>query len=261
MIPEYELISINREVAFKGEIGRQRKKFYEQYSRFKKAEIDLLVSQMKRDIETRGEKVSCSPGCTHCCLVYVFTTLQEADTITGYLYEYPHAFDRFLTAYPGWEDAIAPILFNIDRLESIQEKVLFGRETMEERQLFYSDLTSFADLSNPCPFLHDNACIIYPVRPYSCACVLSSSPQEWCNRKNPDRQKPSIYKNHPDRASEMPYMGLTTGIIFGCLPHMVYRIMVYGYAFLSSFPGLEALKNRAATDPEICTVLQNMKVL
>jgi hypothetical protein len=152
-------------------------------------------------------------------------------------------------------------LFNIDRLETIQEKVLFGRETMDERQTFYADLTVYADINNPCPFLHDNACIVYPVRPYSCACVLSSSPQEWCNRKNPGRQKPSIYKSHPDRASEMPYLGLTTGIIFGCLPHLVYRIMVYGYAFLSSFQGLENLKARAAGDPEIRIALQKLNAL
>jgi hypothetical protein len=261
LIPKYDFPSINREVAFEGEVGRQRKDFYTRYSRFKQVEIDRLVSQMKRDIGTRGESVSCSPGCFHCCLLYVFTTLQEADTITCFLYEHQDAFEHFLTMYPRWEAAITPIVHNIDRLEAIQEKILFGQETMEERQVFYSDLTVFADLNNPCPFLYDGVCTIYPVRPYSCACVLSSSPQEWCDRNNPNRQKPSIYKSHPDRASEMPYMGLATGIIFGCLPNMVYRIMVYGYSFLSSFQGLEGLKTRAAADPEIRTILHKRNIL
>jgi Fe-S-cluster containining protein len=155
-----------------------------------------------------------------------------------------------------WEESVTPIAANIERLESIQEKVLFGRETLEEKQLFYSDLSEYASLQIPCPFLRDGACAIYPVRPYSCACILSTSPRTWCDRNNLDRQKKTIYRKNPNRGVDPRYMGLAESIIFGCLPSLVYQILNDGYNFISSFQGLEGLKEEAADDPQVQNILR-----
>ena len=254
-------IIINKAVAFNGAVGKQRKAFCERYTGYKQYDISRLVGEIRNEIEAKGESVTCGRGCSHCCKLYVFATLQEAEAIVYYLYHHPETLQQFLSSYTEWEETIAPIADNIERLENIEEKVLIGTETDEERQNFYDDLTTYASLLAPCPFLRDDACTIYSVRPYSCACLLSTSPREWCDRTNPARQKTSIYRKHPSRMSEMPYLGLTNSIIFGCLPQLVYRILAEGYAFLSGYPGLEGLKREAAADPEVRAVLRRFKVI
>ncbi len=259
--PQLDPIAVNRAVAYAGEVGQQRGAFCESYTRYKQGEMARLVAQLKSDIEAKGKTISCGRGCTHCCKVYVFATLQEADAIAYYLYTHDDALRHFLKSYADWKARINPIAQNLERLEKLQEKILFGRESVKEREVFYADLSVYAGLNTPCPFLEDGACTIYEVRPYTCACVVSSSPPEWCDRNNPYRGKTSIYKAQPNRFAEPPYLGLTSSIIFACLPELVHHILAYGYAFLSSFEGLEKLKPRAAADPEVRAVLRDMGAL
>jgi Fe-S-cluster containining protein len=252
-----DLLALNQAVAYLGEVGRQREAFCVDYTTFKKAMLAGLEAGLQQDVAAKGETISCGKGCAHCCEVYVFTTLQEGETIVHYLYQHEEAHTHFIAAYRTWRERVRRFERIYRRIEHIQEKVIFGRDTPEERQLFNHDLTFYADQGLPCPFLHNSACTIYEVRPYVCAGVVSSSPREWCHPGHPCHQQTALYKVDVKIENDMPYfIRPQSSITFGSLPELVYNLMEKGYALLSTVQGLEGIREEVNQDPEVRIALK-----
>jgi Fe-S-cluster containining protein len=163
------VIRVNQAVAYKGEIGRKREAFCRDYAVFKKGAIAQLETDLRQEVAAKGQAISCARGCTHCCSVYVFADLQECECIVHHLYHHPETLQHFLASYHDWQERISRFERTFRRIEKVQEKILFGQATGEERRIFDADLNFYANQVIPCPFLVKNACSIYEIRPHVCA--------------------------------------------------------------------------------------------
>ncbi len=137
--------------------------------------------------------------------------------------------------------------------------MLLGSANEEDRRVFRDSLAEYADARNICPFLKDGACVIYEVRPYVCAGVVSASEPEMCAPGQRRNSPGLLYKADFLPQNDDPYfMPTACGVNFGCMPELVHQILAYGYAFLSTIGGLENMKRLAAEDPEVQRTLEMM---
>jgi Fe-S-cluster containining protein len=140
----------------------------------------LFEGFQKEVIEHSGYRMSCSKGCTRCCLHWVEDV---------YSFEAEIAADHVRTNLPQRVDTIVGQfrrdIAEMERLDVIVAEKLKGlpveegRDTIDPVDLL---LASFYQLRRPCAFLTDGGeCSIYPVRPLSCRIYVSFSDPIYCD--------------------------------------------------------------------------------
>ncbi|MBI9075006.1 MAG: YkgJ family cysteine cluster protein [Desulfatibacillum sp.] len=102
--------------------------------------------------------VVCEKGCASCCTTHVTMTTLEGQAILDYLFK---AGDKPVPQNQGLGELFRPAITTNGLARCCMER----REPPVEQK---------PDHFNPCPFLEDNACTIYPVRPLGCRVMLSS---------------------------------------------------------------------------------------
>ena len=103
----------------------------------------------------------CSKGCSTCCTQNVSLTTLEARRIAHFLVE-NNTVDKISNKLDSSSGVKGP---HQSTNQYVQE-ILTGKAGEEEP----------VDLSRSCPFLEDNICSIYAVRPFSCRCFSSNVP-------------------------------------------------------------------------------------
>jgi hypothetical protein len=256
-LPPLQPYQVNRAIAYLGRLGRAREQFCQRYTRFKQAGLAEASRGLREEIESKGERVTCGRGCAHCCYVYVFATLQEAECIVHYLYEHQDALTHFRASFQEWKKGLRPIAASLPRLDALQGKTLRGEATAAEKEEFDTELTRYAARHVDCPFLRDDACTVYEVRPFVCAGVVSASPSAWCARDNPHAGEAKLYKTEFNLEIDLPYfLKSTNKVLYGCMPEMVHELLEGGYLFLSRIEGMDGVRAQVARDPEISATLK-----
>jgi hypothetical protein len=251
--PNY--ITFNRTVAYQGAVGRKREAFCIDYLRVKKIKIAEMGDKLNQKVAQSNESISCSKGCVYCCNLFVEATLQECECIVYYLYQHEEVLGHFLRAFDGWRERIVRIERCYRKLDYLGEKITAGLATEEEKRVYYEECCTYARADIPCPFLAEGSCLIYQVRPYVCAGLIATTPQEWCNLSHPRNNQVHNFNIRLELVTDMPYfVKPKSNYIFSSMPPLVYRILADGYNALSSVPGLEKLKEAALSDPEVQTV-------
>ena len=106
------------------------------------------------------EKNVCKKGCAACCTQNVLITAVEGDLI-----------HRYIREHGKMEDFAARL-----QKKGITTKVLLTTNGFAASCLQGDDVEPVAyGNSDPCPFLEDNCCTIYEVRPFSCRCFISNT--------------------------------------------------------------------------------------
>lgn len=117
--------------------------------------VGQLIQSFAKRAQLENNSVVCAKGCKWCCYQPVYLTTQEALLINEYLLQ---TFDSS----------------KINSLQSkAQKKLKITKDLSEEKKQI---------INHPCPFLFENACSIYPVRPMACRIYLSSNVDS-CKRK------------------------------------------------------------------------------
>ena len=232
-------VTLNRKAAYAGETGRRRRQFCIDYTAYKKTGLAQAETMLKERAAAEGATLSCKKGCSYCCRVYVFATLQEAECISHYLYEHEDALNRFLEAYRGWRRGLGLFERKLARLGQALARSLAGELSGGEQARFQADIIEYAMRKVPCPFLAENACSIYEVRPFVCAAVAASTPPDWCSVDSESVGRAKHFKLEFNLENEMPYfMPTRSPIVFGCMPELVHNILSGGYCFLADVAGL-----------------------
>jgi len=259
--PDYFMM--NKEIAYKGRIGRQRRDFCISFIEHKKERIKDLTGLQLETAATQGKRISCQKGCDLCCSMYVEATLQECEAIVYYLYQSERVLESFLRTYPQWRERIRK---NGDLFKSCgrfwKEEVTpeTARELMpairEENERYMRQ-------NIPCPFLDNHLCSIYEVRPYMCVALIAVSPPEWCNPQNPN--EPVTWKAIPTeimKDDSFYYRNLGRFVVT-IMPLVVYEILKNGVSYFSrgDFPGFENLDYEFWGDPEVVPILRRYGVL
>ncbi|MCS7314104.1 MAG: YkgJ family cysteine cluster protein [Bryobacterales bacterium] len=139
---------------------------------------DAYLSAVLAQAEELGCKVSCAPGCGACCAQLVPVSEAEARRLARLIEQMPamrraEVLERFrrlrlkLEAAGLWER-----LRDTDALRNPDERRQVGRE--------------YFALREPCPFLEDQSCSIYPNRPMRCREYFVTSPPAHCADPQPE---------------------------------------------------------------------------
>ena len=257
-----DVIAINKALAYRGAVGRRREAFCRDYIDLKRDKITEMGNKLRQELVPAGQVISCGKGCVHCCKFYVDASLQECEAIVYHLYQHDEALRHFLAAFDGWRDRIQRIERCFRKLNNLTERSAAGLATEEEKRIIYDELVNYSLADIPCPFLAEGACSIYEVRPYVCAGLVATTPQEWCNPAHPNSSQGASYKVSLKASTDMPYFAQAkSNVIFSSLPFLVHRILEEGYDALSAVPGLEGLKELAFRDPEVRVVLADMRLV
>ncbi len=251
-------VIINRVIAYKGNLGRQRERICQEYIATKRTVTQSIKRGLTRDAAAADKTISCFKGCGECCSTYyIAASLQECEAIVYWLYQHDEILLHFLQTITGWQTLFASASDCLDTINQLYGKVVLSQATDEERQTFRSAMHDYESRHITCPFLKNGACYIYEVRPYVCASVVSLSPYEWCRQSHPDHSRMIFLKTELPLAKDMPYfVRPKSGILFAAMPMLVHDILREGYAALSAIPGLEVLRQVAMSDPEVLDVLK-----
>ena len=251
--------ALNRALAYKGSLGQAREKFCVDYAAAKQDSIQTLEQELRAKAAAADKTISCQKGCNACCNLFVLATLQECDTIVHYLYQHDEALNHFRQSFEPWRQRLSTIDDCFQHLTRLQDRMMTGEASAEERQQYRQEEAVYAAQNLPCPFLKDDTCSIYEVRPYVCAEILSISLPEWCRPEHPSHQEMSYVKAELNLELDMPYFAPTQSkITMGSMPFLVFGILEKGWDMLALMPGLNKLKSEAFNDPTMRAALRKV---
>jgi Fe-S-cluster containining protein len=133
---------------------------------------DSLIAGVASQLAEAGQRISCKAGCGACCRQMVPVSIFEAEALAAWIRTLPEARRQELAG--RFHQALLKLAAAglIDRM--VNEDWL--SETASARQMnldyFYQRV--------PCPFLENESCSIYPIRPLVCREFLVSSAPEHC---------------------------------------------------------------------------------
>jgi len=235
---------IMKRIAYQSDIGRRREAFCLEMRCLMQAHHYEALICLQDTARSVGRQLTCEKGCSSCCTQYVMTSIQEAEAIVHYLYHTQEALSVFLSQYQTWK--------SWPGRPDADEAVCAAFINKDNNLPWKTALRAYNRLENPCPFLTDNCCSIYPVRPFACAGWGSTSPASHCRSSSPD--DPDCMEV-PLRESDYPlYLGYKV-LTVGGMPQMVNRILSRGYLYLLDLLGIEDLKREVWSDPLLRGVL------
>lgn len=147
------------------------------------------------------------------------------------------------------------------RIKQLAAEILASDFNQQSVEAFLNEIVLYADLNIPCPFLMDNICSIYEVRPRGCASIFATTPSEWCNPLSPNASKVNYHISLPDHPTELPfyYKNIYIPVFLLHMPDVVYGILINGVLYLSKMPGLEDFARDFMSDPQAGAVLQRFR--
>jgi Fe-S-cluster containining protein len=267
---EIDFFKLNRAVAYKGRIGRMREEFSKLCLGQKQSIITQIEEKQKSIAQSKNAVISCRNGCSYCCSAYVEATLQECEVIVFYLYNNETALSLFLQAYPQWRDKLTEAGDPFEKCQEPLSQPIEPRANLLHKKIIDEATDYYARYNIPCPFLQNQMCSIYEVRPYLCAGYYTTDPAEWCAQYfNVERlQSVTPFDPAKDRSeSVVParalnydrsfyYKELTVPIIL-FMPLAVHEILYRGFVYLSNFQGLKDLFTDVMSDPDVKTTIKS----
>jgi len=128
------------------------------------AALDKDFNFIAAYLEDNGLRIPCSRGCSACCKQAIVANPFEAALIGVYISERPELRSLFIGRYASWEAETKSI-----REDFMDWAYRRYAEDLDDGRFKYTDFRA------PCPFLEDDVCRIYPVRPYCCRSYLATS--------------------------------------------------------------------------------------
>jgi Fe-S-cluster containining protein len=143
-------------------------------------ELDnLVVAAAEREVEQRGRRISCGPGCGACCRQLVPISEAEAASLA-----------KLVSAMPRKRREKVRRRF-ADALTTLERHGMIARihelSTVSSIEVLRELGLAYFDLGIACPFLEDESCSIHPDRPLVCREYLVTSPPAECSTPAEDR--------------------------------------------------------------------------
>jgi Fe-S-cluster containining protein len=210
-----------------GSFGEWRKEFCGKY---KESLVQIRMNTYNSLVETlaeSGETIACRKGCTHCCHHYIAVSIAHGIVIVDYLYDHKALLQRFVANYEKWHRKGSRIS---DRIDHTRNQAFSSSMPIEDVIANTRPLSEgYFETNIPCPFLVDEKCIIYEVRPLTCSGHFSVSPSKWCSVVS--QKKPLIHQRIPDdedliQITLLADPRLTLHEL--TLPAMIYRLLTQG---------------------------------
>ena len=213
----------------KGSHGAWRREFCSKQKELLTRTRDNSYRSLTKTLSAQGESISCRQGCTHCCYHYVAVSLAQGILIADYLYKRKALLKQFIDNYETWRKDGEAISDSIDRIriQALMSSVPTDQIMADTRSLS----KQYLDSNIACPFLADDKCSIYEVRPMACSSHHSISPPDYCAPGS--QQKPTIRHSMPDDEDLIEMIRLADPrltLYELTLPTMVYKLLTEGSA-------------------------------
>ncbi|PKL35218.1 MAG: hypothetical protein CVV44_22850 [Spirochaetae bacterium HGW-Spirochaetae-1] len=214
-----------------GPFGEWRREFCGQYREVLIRARDKIYNDLENRLASKGEEITCRKGCTYCCFHYVAVPLAHGIVIVDYLYQRKKVLRKFIGNYQQWFHEGHAVAKAIDetRIHAFSSSMPIDDIIAVTRPFSMR----YLEMNIPCPFLEQDACLIYAVRPLPCSGHHSVSPPEWCSF---DRdEEPVIHHliaDDEDLLSFLDLAGPRLMVYELTLPVMIYRLLTEGSASL-----------------------------
>jgi Fe-S-cluster containining protein len=110
-----------------------------------------------------AKDISCSRGCSYCCSRIVVCSRIEGLALSDYLYGYSGLDAERLSA-------------------AVAEHAVSIADFIDRRSAENDHTAIWFNKNNPCPFLDNNICSVYPARPLSCRTYHSTDDPQGCRQ-------------------------------------------------------------------------------
>ncbi|MFC2026534.1 hypothetical protein ACFLUX_00985 [Chloroflexota bacterium] len=254
---------LNRKIAYKGQIGSQRERFCIDYITKKQKIFSELLKKQNEIALSKSETITCKKGCPNCCVLFVGASLQEGEVIVYYLYQNEDLLNHFIERYPLWRAKVEEAGDIFKKSQENQDNPSTTNISQAQFKRDNSgDLTKYARQEIYCPFLRDGICSIYEVRPFLCAGLIVTTPNQWCSPLCPDYNKKKTYQTFsPDLYNDISfYYRELREPVYSFMPIMVYKLLKNGISEMLKIPGLENLFYHYMNDSEVITVINKSVV-
>ncbi len=258
-----DYFELNRAIAYKGAIGRQRKAFCKAYLKYKQTKFIEIEQDLIAQAKAKNSAITCEKGCSACCSLYQEATIQECELIVYYLLHNEKAYSKFLNNYSQWRQRVrqggdifkraeqhwqqlSTEISQVKHLAQFSEIRKRGSERDERIRKDYEKQVI------PCPFLDNQFCSIYEVRPYVCAGHATITPKEWCDPLSSVHTQVIELHYEPLQIMEQVefYYKNLGGPVFTFTPIVVYEILKGGFSYLSRLPVFADLVKAVLDDNE-----------
>jgi Fe-S-cluster containining protein len=254
---EIAILKLNKWIAYKGKVGRERDAFCIEYIKNKQTVLEAIKEKQLEGAQSKAETITCRPGCTYCCYHYVTTTLDETEAIVYHLYQNIKSLNSFLEAYRRWRAIIDGNSSLITGISRAYNASVHDACSTEKQEHFHSLAKQYQGLNLPCPFLSEDMCLIYPVRPWACAGFCAVTPPDWCRPDSPNKSRTMSISQYKDMRKIAHYRNSRGNWM--TMPKAVYSILQGGIYTLAKIPGMESLERETMEDPEVNQLLERLR--
>jgi hypothetical protein len=252
-------LKVSREIAYLGKTGHIRKDYCIRYLAHKKASIAGIERELESLVAGKKETISCGKGCSYCCSLHISASLQECESLVFYLYEHGPVLSRFLHAYPEWRNRVRQLDMTFKHISRLNNEIMLPAADARTVLAYENELRNYAVRNIPCPFLDDNICLVYEVRPWVCASLVSTTPKEWCDLSKGDNERCRHVKSELYLTRETKFYLPLAKLVVSNMPVTVFQILVNGYAALALTPGLAGLDEQVRNEPEVKAALRKLE--
>jgi Fe-S-cluster containining protein len=216
-----------------GLYGAWRREYCEKYRELLIQVRSNSYNSLVKTLASKGEKITCRKECTYCCFHYVAVPLAHGIVIVDYLYNRKELLKIFIHDYEKWRHKGCNISNIIDhtRIQAFSSSMPINDIIAVTRPLS----TRYREMDIPCPFLVNNTCLIYAVRPLPCSGQYSVSPPDWCALAT--EEKAVIHQLVPDDEDLLKILQLAAPQLMlyeVSLPIMIYKLLTEGASSIIS---------------------------
>ena len=211
-----------------------------EYIKYKAMHNEYTVTEQEQYVQSIGRKITCQKKCAACCVEFIAARLEECDAIAIYLYLYPELMNHFLKNYNAWYENITAEDNLLEKTSDAYRKAFETRRSEDKR--FFEDMAlKYANKRAHCPFLKDDLCMIYPVRPHICATYAVISAKKYCepglaaqeyieHKLKVKSDLNPLYFEEKYRETEY-YLDLNGNLTFGPMQPLIHQVLKYGPIF------------------------------
>ncbi len=219
-----------------GSYGAWRRELCRKYRELLIQTRNNSYNTLVKTLAAKGETVACRKGCTYCCSHYVAVPLTHGMAIVDYLYDRKELLKQFISNYEKWRHKGYDISTVIDHTRShafsssmpINDIIAVTRPPSMR----------YLQMGIPCPFLVNDTCLIYAVRPLPCSGQYSVTPPDWCNPEA--GEKAVIYQLVSDDEDLLKILQLADPRLMLyeiTLPIMIYKLLTEGASSMMADAG------------------------
>ena len=244
--------NLSSAIAYAGHFGSMRKDWCEVYITWKTELFNAIQEAHNRAERERNIRITCSRGCWFCCTHFIEVSLQECEGIVYWLNQHQGVRSEFIERYAIWQ---AKVSDHEPLFQQVCQKLTEAREH-PVNPVFIKALAQTADAFNSlgitCPFLVNEECSIYPVRPVVCAEYATVSPVSYCK---PNSTAICTMVKSGITPIEPQYFCISqSGQEVFSMPKLVDELLRGGFSYLSNILNRSELELEASSDPDVLAV-------